>query len=221
MGRYWTRIFLVSFLDWRCDPRSVPAIQVYHMKAEELRNLTRWRKIPVKKLQRFLWKSFKPHFISWFLGQMPNGPLEAYFGGFQNGMITPKNVVLRDNSLKPVLQSTNYVILKIFKIETFWSTLTAQIILLDVIGMCSIHFMKFFCFLRGHTFWLTQNSCCVYLSFIWLLFRKYRNISLISVALSPPKLSHSAGVWGETGRSGNQGRQGFRVYVWLLGFKKV
>ena len=131
------------------------------------------------------------------------------------------DIVLRDNSLKPVLQSTNYVILKIFKIETFWSTLTAQIILLGVIGMCSIHFMKFFCFLRGHTFWLTQNSCCVYLSFIWLLFRKYRNISLISVALSPPKLSHSAGVWGETGRSGNQGRQGFRVYVWLLGFKKV
>ena len=80
---------------------------------------------------------------------MPNGPWTAYSGGFQNGMtlaITPKNVVLRDNSLKPLLQCINYVILKIFKIETFWSTLMAKFMLLGVIGMCSINFMqkKFF-----------------------------------------------------------------------------
>ena len=80
---------------------------------------------------------------------MPNGPWTAYSGGFQNGMtlaITPKNVVLRDNSLKPLLQCINYVILKIFKIETFWSTLMAKFMLLGFIGMCSINFMqkKFF-----------------------------------------------------------------------------
>ena len=43
---------------------------------------------------------------------MPNGPWTAYSGGFQNGItlaITPKNVVLRDNSLKPLLQCTNYI----------------------------------------------------------------------------------------------------------------
>ena len=76
---------------------------------------------------------------------MPNGPWTAYSGGFQNGMtlaITPKNVVLRDNSLKPLLQCINYVILKIFKIETFWSTLMAKFMLLGVIGMCSINFMQ-------------------------------------------------------------------------------
>ena len=92
---------------------------------------------------------------------MPNGPWTAYSGGFQNGMtlaITPKNVVLRDNSLKPLLQCINYVILKIFKIETFWSTLMAKFMLLGVIGMCFIHFMQNFCFLGGHAFWLTQKS---------------------------------------------------------------
>ena len=92
---------------------------------------------------------------------MPNGPWTAYSGGFQNGMtlaITPKNVVLRDNSLKPLLQCINYVILKIFKIETFWSTLMAKFMLLGVIGMCSIHFMQKKIFLGGHAFWLTQNS---------------------------------------------------------------
>ena len=92
---------------------------------------------------------------------MPNGPWTAYSGGFQNGMtlaITPKNVVLRDNSLKPLLQCINYVILKIFKIETFWSTLMAKFMLLGVIGMCSINFMQKKIFLGGHAFWLTQNS---------------------------------------------------------------
>ena len=92
---------------------------------------------------------------------MPNGPWTAYSGGFQNGMtlaITPKNVVLRDNSLKPLLQCINYVILKIFKIETFWSTLMAKFMLLGVIGMCSINFMQKKIFWGGHAFWLTQNS---------------------------------------------------------------
>lgn len=92
---------------------------------------------------------------------MPNGPWTAYSGGFQNGMtlaITPKNVVLRDNSLKPLLQCINYVILKIFKIETFWSTLMAKFMLLGVIGMCSINFMQKKNFGGGHAFWLTQNS---------------------------------------------------------------
>ena len=102
---------------------------------------------------------------------MPNGPWTVYSGGFQNGMtlaITPKNVVLRDNSLKPLLQCTNYkvsqkkcelllvivavilnffwdtlyIILKIFKIETFWSTLMAKFMILGVIGMCFINFMQ-------------------------------------------------------------------------------
>ena len=83
---------------------------------------------------------------------MPNGPWTAYSGGFQNGMtlaITPKNVVLRDNSLKPLLQCINYVILKIFKIETFWSTLMAKFMLLGVIGMCSINFIQKMIFLGG------------------------------------------------------------------------
>ena len=86
---------------------------------------------------------------------MPNGPWTAYSGGFQNGMtlaITPKNVVLRDNSLKPLLQCINYVILKIFKIETFWSTLMAKFMLLGVIGMCSINFMQKKFFGGGHAF---------------------------------------------------------------------
>ena len=48
------------------------------------------------------------------------------------------DIVLRDNSLKPVLQSTNC------HLKDLLNTQMAKFILFGVIGMCSIHFMQFF-----------------------------------------------------------------------------
>jgi len=82
---------------------------------------------------------------------------------------------------------------KIFKIETFWSTLMSKIMLLGVIGMCSINFMQKKFFLGGHAFWLTQNS--------WnapntIKYPKYCFIAILNKRILPshhasPPLRHS------------------------------